>query len=210
MTVAVCQADYVVVTWAPDGDTADQAGDRDLVERAREGDERAVATLYRTYVDRIYRFAYRRMGTHHRAEEVTAATFERALRGLPHFVWRGGGFEPWLFRIAANECAAWFRREQRAGRPRARLALVSYAGDEPVNDVASSVESADDVVRVRQVLATLNPRYQEVISLRYFADLSTEEAAAAMGCSKAVLSVTLHRAVSALQRALARDEEDGR
>ena len=202
------QADSVAVTWAPDGGTATEpVADRKLVERAREGDALAVAGLYRRYVDRIYRFAYRRMGTHHRAEEVTAATFERALRALPHFEWRGRGFEPWLFRIAANECAAWFRREQRTNRPRARLALVTYAADRAVEDASASLEITDDVTRVRRVLSTLNPRYQEVISLRYFADLSTEEAAAAMGCSKAVLSVTLHRALAALQRALELGED---
>jgi RNA polymerase sigma-70 factor (ECF subfamily) len=199
----------VAVTWSPDEDAAPLAADdRELVERASGGDSVAVAVLYRRYVDRIYRFAFRRMGTHHRAEEVTAATFERALRALPHFVWRGAGFEPWLFRIASNECAAWFRREQRTSRPRARLALVTYAGDELVVDAGTDLDGGDDVVRIRRALATLTPRYQHVIALRYFADLSTEEAAAAMGCSKAVLSVTLHRAVAALQRVLERDEAE--
>lgn len=196
--------------------SADPRDDRVLVERASEGDAAAVTALYRRYVDRIYRFAYRRMGTHHRAEEVTAATFERALRGLPDFVWQGGGFEPWLFRIAANECAAWFRREQRASRPRARMAMVAYAADETVADAGERIEAAFDAAEVaalRRALGTLNPRYQEVISLRYLSELSTEEAAAAMGCSKAVLSVTLHRAVSALHRAIAREHqiaEEGR
>ena len=215
MTVALRPADCVAVTWTAEGGaTGDPRDDQDLVARAREGDAAAITALYRRYVDRIYRFAYRRMGTHHRAEEVTAATFERALRALPEFVWQGRGFEPWLFRIAANECAAWFRREHRSSRPRARLALVTYAADETAPDAAAGIEDAADageLAQMRRALTRLNPRYQEVISLRYFSDLSTEEAAAAMGCSKAVLSVTLHRAVSALQRALARDaDEEGR
>lgn len=207
--MALPTADLAVVSWLPDAQDATESTDEpSLVERAQRGDAVAVATLYRRYVDRIYRFAFRRMGAHHRAEEVTAATFERALRALPDFVWRGAGFEPWLFRIASNECAAWYRREQRSSRPRARVALVAYASDHPVADAAAQVEATDESERVRRALRTLHPRYQEVISLRYFADLSTAEAADAMGCSKAVLSVTLHRALSALQGALERDEQE--
>jgi RNA polymerase sigma-70 factor (ECF subfamily) len=48
----------------------------------------------------------------------------------------------------------------------------------------------------------LPERYQEVISLRHLAGLDPEEAAAAMGCTKAVLAVTLHRATKALRRAI--------
>lgn len=211
MTLVLDTPDLAAVTCLPEEAPALDSDERDLVERAQRGDAVAVATLYRRYVDRIYRFAFRRMGTHHRAEEVTAAAFERALRALPGFVWRGKGFEPWLFRIAANECAAWYRREQRPTRPRARVALVAYASDAPVADASAGLEAAAEIEQVRRVLPTLHPRYQEVISLRYFADLSTAEAAEAMGCSKAVLSVTLHRALSALQRALEGEEkEDGR
>ena len=52
----------------------------------------------------------------------------------------------------------------------------------------------------------LSPRYQQALALRYLADLSTDEAAAAMGTSKATLAVVVHRATRALRRALA--EED--
>ena len=45
-------------------------------------------------------------------------------------------------------------------------------------------------------------RYQEAISLRHLAGLEADEAAAAMGCTKAVLAVTLHRATKALRRAV--------
>ena len=37
------------------------------------------------------------------AEDVTSATFEKALRGLERYRWREPGIGPWLFRIASNE-----------------------------------------------------------------------------------------------------------
>ena len=51
-------------------------------------------------------------------------------------------------------------------------------------------------------LGTLRPRYQQALTLRYLAGMSADEAAAAMGCSKPVLAVTLHRALGALRRAV--------
>ena len=176
---------------------------RRLVERARS-DPEAFATLYRRYVRRIHAFAYRRSGSMEVAEEITSATFERALAGLPAFRWRGGGFEPWLYRIAATETAAFYRRQRRADGPRAQLAWRELALYAPPDG------AADDGLRSRQVLAALSllrPRYQEAITLRYLTGLSHEEAAEAAGCTKPVFAVTLHRAVAALRREVGRARE---
>ena len=187
---------------------------RALVARAQD-DADAFAALYRRYLPVVYGFAFRRSSSREVAEDVTSATFERVWRALPAFEWRGGGFEPWLFRIAAVEVAAHYRRAQRADQPRAQaalrdLALVaagtpSIGGDFTGTDHGGDTETGDDtdrLERVRQALAGLRPRYQEAISLRYFAGISHAEAAEAMGCSKAVMAVTLHRATAALRRAL--------
>jgi DNA-directed RNA polymerase specialized sigma24 family protein len=57
-----------------------------------------------------------------------------------------------------------------------------------------------------EAMSTLRPRYQEALSLRYLAELDADDAAKAMGCTKPVLAVTLHRALGALRRAYDHDE----
>jgi RNA polymerase sigma-70 factor (ECF subfamily) len=156
----------------------DGIDERGLAEAARSSPD-AFAVLYRRYVGRIHAFAYRRSGSREVAEEVTSATFERAWRAMPSFAWRGGGFSAWLFAIAARE----------------------LAGCE-TDDEDERLGAADDMALLREALSTLPERYQEVISLRYFAGLGPAEAAAAMGCTKAVLAVTLHRATKALRKAI--------
>ena len=187
------------------------AEQRALVERARH-DRDAFASLYRQYVRRVYGFAYRRSGSREVAEDVTAVTFERAWRAMPAFTWKGGGFEPWLFRIAANEMAAHFRRQQRSESDRAQRALramaAELAGDEELAGLLRGGELDERLARLRRGLAAINPRYQEAISLRYLAGMSADEAAAAMQCSKPVLAVTLHRALRALRRAMEADGGD--
>jgi len=172
-----------------------------LVERART-DRDAFAELYRLYLPRIYAFAYRRCGSRPVAEDVTAATFEEALRSLPSFVPKGGGFGPWLFRIAANEIVDHYRADERARGRKGHRALTLLATPAGGADEGDLPAGGEDHGRLLAALGTLNPRYQKAISLRYLADLTHAEAAEAMGTTKPVMAVTLHRALRALRRAL--------
>lgn len=194
--------DYAPVRLA--GDDGDSELEQQLVDLARSGDPDAFATLYRHYLPRIHAFAYRRTRSRELAEDITAATFERAYRQLERFEWRGGGFGAWLFKIAANELADYYRRQQRARSERGQVAMGALHSPAAVDDV-ERIEAGDDSARrMMAALGTLNPRYQEAISLRYLAGLSHEEAAEAMGATKPVMAVTLTRALKALKKAIER------
>ena len=182
-------------------DPSDPFDELSLVERART-DRDAFSELYRHYLPRIYAFAYRRCGSRPLAEDVTAATFEEALRSLPSFVAKGGGFGPWLFRIAANEIVDHYRADERARGRTGHRALTLLAAPTHVEDSLDLPGGGEDHGRLLAALGTLNPRYQKAISLRYLTGLSHAEAAEAMGTTKPVMAVTLHRALRALRRVL--------
>ena len=116
---------------------------------------------------------------------------------------KGGGFGPWLFRIAANEIVDHYRADERArGRKGHRaLTLLAVPGRRPSDEIELPA-GGEDHGRLLAALGTLNPRYQKAISLRYLAGLSHAEAAEAMGTTKPVMAVTLHRALRALRRVL--------
>jgi RNA polymerase sigma-70 factor, ECF subfamily len=175
--------------------------ERALVEAART-DPEAFARLYRRYLPRVHAFALRRSQSRHVTEDVTAATFERAYRMLDRFEWRGGGFAPWLFRIAANELADHYRRQVRARSDRGQFAMARLHSAATVDDLERVEDGPRPVDSLLTALGRLPIRYQEAISLRYLAGLTHEEAAAAMGVSKPVMAVTLSRAVKALRRAM--------
>lgn len=184
------------------GADGDPERERALVDRARQGDPDAFANLYREYLPKIHAFSYRRSHSREVAEDVTAATFERAFRQLEHFEWRGGGFGAWLFRIASNELADHYRRQHRSQTERGQMALHALHSEATIDDL-ERIESGDGSTRTLvEALGSLNPRYQQAISLRYLAGLSHEEAAEAMGASKPVMAVTLTRALKALKKAM--------
>jgi RNA polymerase sigma-70 factor (ECF subfamily) len=175
----------------------------ELVDRART-DPDAFAVLYRHYLPRIHALAQRRTGSTHLADDITATTFERALRGLGGFRWDQGGFGAWLHRIAVNVITDHHRTRGRATHERAQAAMARLApmpapdGPEP-----------DAGLGVRAALDRLAPRYQEVLTLRYLTDLDHRDAAAASGMPPARFAVVLHRARVALRRELeCRPEDD--
>ena len=182
--------------------TYDRFGERELVAAARN-DANAFAVLYQRYVDRIHGYAYRRSLSRTIAEDVTAATFEKALRGLASYRWKEPGIGPWLFRIASNELVDMYRRDGRQAK-----AVESIETDLRVTARADSSRVFDDQAELLAALASIRPRYQRALTLRYFADLTNDEAAAAMGVSRATMAVIVHRAGASLRRALesAQDE----
>jgi RNA polymerase sigma-70 factor (ECF subfamily) len=187
-----------------DGRADTEADERSLVERART-DPSAFAELYRRYLPRVHAFVFRRTGIAEVAEDVTSAAFERALRNLGSFRWQAGGFGPWLFRIVANELADHYRRGARAASPRMAGAAGHLHAEVP-RDPAEELDARDSVIELLAAMDTLNPRYQRALELRFLAGLTPDEAAAALGTSKATLAVVVHRALRALRRALEEQE----
>lgn len=183
---------------------ADRLADEDDLVKRASSDPDAFAKLYRHYVNRIHAFAYRRSGAREIADDVTSATFEKALRKLPEFSPRGGGFGAWLFRIAANELTDHHRREARPRSDRGQRAMSMMQADD---DDLDPLIRDDDCKLVRDAIGKLSARHQQAINLRYLADLSNEEAAAAMGLSRPHMAVTLHRAVAALRKVLLEEPE---
>lgn len=166
-----------------------------LVEWART-DANAFAELYRRYVERIHAYAFRRSGSQAVAEDVTSATFEKALRGLGSYRWKEPGIGPWLFRIASNELVNYYRHDDRQVQAAASLASSTVPSSTSVG------QPLEDTAEMLMALATIRPRYQRALTLRYFADLTNEEAAAAMGVTRATMAVVLHRGMNALRKAI--------
>ena len=173
-------------------------------------DADAFAELYRHYVSRVHAYAWRRTGSREAAEDITAATFEAALRALPRFRWGRGGFAPWLFRIASNQIIGHHRREARPGSDRGQRAMATMTESATLDTFVELVGSraggldGGDADRLRRAIARLAPRYQRAIGLRYLADLDNEAAAHAMGLAKPAFAVVLSRALKALRRELER------
>ena len=135
------------------------------------------------------------------AEDAVQEAFVKAHAALHRFR-AGAPFRPWLLRIVANEA----RNRLRSACRRAGLALRSVEDRRP-GDAAPSPESAvlaDE--RRRWLLAGINAlrdEDREVISARYFLELSEREAADVLGLPRGTVKSRLSRALGRLREGLA-------
>ena len=164
-----------------------------LVEQAKR-DPQAFGALYDRYVERIYAFAYRRTQDEAAAEDMTSVTFEKALRHIRSYRWQGVSFGAWLYRIARNEVVQHHRRR------RFTLPLLQWHVSE--TNVEASVQTSEQRDAVQAAFARLSEGDQEVLTLRFFEELSSAEVAEVLGCSVQNVYLRLHRALGRLRKHL--------
>lgn len=172
--------------------------DRELVARAAQ-EPAAFGVLYERYVERIYNYIYHRVGNQHDAEDLTARAFQRALHHIGNYVDRGVPFAAWLYRIAHNLVANWYRDTgRRKDIPLDDLAEVAHRQPDPHRQLVMA-EERDEVQRaVRQ----LSPDRQAVVILKHAEHLSNAEIAAIMGKTEGAVKSLYHRTLIALRQIL--------
>ncbi len=152
--------------------------------------------LFDAYYDRIYAYAYRRVGARQVAEDIAASVFEDALRGIRRFRWQNKPIAAWLYRIAARRVAD-FYRERVVNELREDVKAEGFA------------ERVDRETSIQVILEKLGAADREIIRLVFFDELETEEIAALLNCTVNSVYVRTHRALKRLKAILAEDEDDG-
>lgn len=168
-----------------------ESDEKNLVNRAKR-DPEAFACLYDQYVDRIFAYAYRRLGELQEAQDVTSATFENALENIHRYQWKGISFGAWLYKIARNEVNAVFRRR--------RFREILLPWETGVVRAETRTDLNEDLQRLYSGFRKLSRKEQEIISLRFFDELSSSEVAEFLGCSVESVYLRLHRALTHLRR----------
>ena len=156
-------------------------GDSDLIARAAEGDERAMAVLYDRYGQVLYAVAYRIVGQRADAEEVVLDAFSQAWRDATRFESARGSVAGWLTTIARSRALDLVRARSRRDR-----ITASAAADRPDSppamggwrtDPSSGVDHTERREQVQQALETLSPPQRRAIELAFFEGLSQSEIA---------------------------------
>lgn len=183
-----------------------------LLKRCLQGDEDAWNTLFDRHYAPATRFVYQ-LGydfTEEDVEEICQEVFLTVVKSLHTFQGQSQ-FQTWLFRIAANRARDYRQRQHAAkrGGGQAPLSLNAHLdGDEerPI-DPASPLPGPDAVLRdaeltalMGQALEHLGGPCQEIIELRYFADLSYDEISASLQLNPKTVSSRLSKCLDKLER----------
>lgn len=170
-----------------------------LAIMARDG-YAAFEALYERYAHRVQRYILASLGHAAEVEDLTSTVFLRAMARIETYRVERGSFAAWLFGIARNVV----RDERRAAaRARGVVRLTERIGDlRPGPEQVSLAREQQEVVR--RTMAMLTAEQRDALALRYFAELSFEEVAAALGKSVPAAKMLTKRGLGALQRNLER------
>ena len=181
---------------------AEQATDKELVERAQSGDKRAFDMLVLKYQHKVINLVSRYLHNSNDAQDVAQEAFIKAYRALPRF--RGdSAFYTWIYRIAINT---------------AKNYLVSMGRRPPASDIdAMDAELYEDNMNIREnatperlllkdeiekvifsAMDDLPDDLRTAITLRELEGLSYEEIAEAMECPVGTVRSRIFRARDAI------------
>ena len=181
-------------------DLADSETNRDILIRQACSNREAFARLYRMNYERVFRYCFRRLFNRHAAEDVTSTVFFRVMRTISTFEGNSNGFRNWLYRIATNAVNDHLKTAKK------RVETIKNAAQEHGSGRSFTTESDNEVQKknlaVKQALLSLKPKYQTVITLRYFEKMKLIEIAEILGQNPATTRTQLARALSKLRKEL--------
>jgi RNA polymerase sigma-70 factor (ECF subfamily) len=172
--------------------TAEGLSDRDLVERAREGDRWAQEALVRRYLPDVAAIVARLLGDKLEAEDVVQDTVEATLTNLPRLR-DPDAVRAWMIQIAV-------RKVHRRYRRRSLLRALRFGSGEPAAGLASlaseacSPEQRAELSLLDRALASLPASDRIAWVLRYVEDMQLEEVARSCACSLATAKRRIARA----------------
>ena len=151
-----------------------------LIERSRQGDADAFASLLQKYQQMIHALTFRMTGSMADADDLTQETFVQAFRQLANF--RGdSAFSSWLYRIAVNKSLNHRKRDINRERLHAE-----WAAEQSI--ASATAPNARLSAGVQEALLKLDPKQRAAVVLTTYDGLNHAEAARALGCSETTVS----------------------
>lgn len=171
-----------------------------LIDMAVGGDDKAYAKLLQRYKRPVYHMILKMVRNIDDAEDLTMESFSKAFRSLARFK-KDFTFSTWLFRIATNNTIDFIRKKKLN-----TLSIQNTFTDDDGQAVSIDVEDdgnlnpQDEAIKAQkeeliQVFVNMLPgKYQKLVRLRYFNELSYEEIAIELDAPLGTVKAQLHRA----------------
>ncbi len=171
--------------------------ERELVEKSKV-DKSAFAELYASYAERLYNYVYSRVHNREDAEDLTSLTFMLALEAIEKYEWRNLPFGAWLFRIASNQIAVYYRKKRNL------QSIEDLAIADSALDPERETMRIGDQMMIQKAINRLNPDQQKVIRMRYSHGMKNREIAEVMGRTEGAVKLLIHRATNNLRAQMSR------
>lgn len=174
--------------------------DLSLVEQAAAGDESAFETLVHRYAERVHTLVAGIVRDRSAVEDVVQDVFFKVFRKLSSFAGKSS-FYTWLYRVTLNAAADHLKKKRvDRSQPVEDLAFVAAPGPEEAGGQPS--DRVELRRRIALAVSELPPKYRDILVLREYQELSYEDIAKVLGCSKGTVESRLFRARARLKAKL--------
>ncbi|WP_109831785.1 RNA polymerase sigma factor [Reichenbachiella versicolor] len=171
-----------------------------LIDKAvDDGNEQAFAELMERYKRPVYHMILKMIRNTDDAEDLTIEAFAKAFKNLHKFK-KDYTFSTWLFRIATNNTID-FIRKKKLKTFSLNTSFTDDAGESVNIDVEdNNLNPQEEAIKAQKIelvqmfVTKLPPKYQRLVKLRYFDELSYDEIAKTLEAPLGTVKAQLHRA----------------
>jgi len=172
-----------------------------VVEEAKK-DPQAFVKIYDLFFEKIYTYAYYKVGNATEAEDITEQVFLKALEAIGRYTWKKGvPFSSWIFKIAHNQVVDYFRAQGKV--------INKAIDEEQINKLPDEKRSFEEEVDLKLLLedaqkaiSKLNEDQQSVILLKFLSGFSNAEIANFLNKSEGAVKSLQHRVLVSLRELL--------
>jgi RNA polymerase sigma-70 factor, ECF subfamily len=171
-----------------------------LIRRCLRGDEAAWETIVRHYWRKVFNVAYKFVGKHDEAEDLTQEIFLKIFKSLDTFD-RRANFQTWLISVSRNLCIDHYRsvRKERETIDRDVDASELTPISKEVGAIAL-LEQQDRVALLRQALAELPETLKTAVLMRDIQEMSYQEIARKLRLPEGTVKSRINRGRTELAR----------
>lgn len=167
--------------------------DRILIEKAKKGDNEAFGHIYKKYFQKVYRYCRINLKNEELAKDICQESFVKAYKKLKSFSTDGQwSFQSFVFTIARNLIID-------NSRLKKSEKIENYEDLESTENLYENFERSENNRKIRNVLSKLDEVDRQIIVLRYFEELSSQEVAKILGIKDGALRVRTFRATQKMK-----------
>lgn len=180
-----------------------------LAQQALAGQQEAFERLVHRYSTPLFNFICRFLGDYDQACDVLQQVFMRFYTSLPN-LGTTEPFKPWLFQVARNCCVDELRRRKRYAIHFSQLETENSEGETTfLGDMADPGPLPEEIMErhdlqhvLQEAIQSLPPKFRDVVTLRYLAQLSFSEIGRTLNMPEATAKTYFHRAKVLLRKTL--------
>ena len=173
--------------------------------RENESTRQTFAELYEEYLPKVYRYINYRINDTQITEDLTSTVFEKALTNFGKYSKDKASFSTWIFSISRNVVIDYYRAQGRR-----KTVSLDEATDIVSKDPSPEEElmKKEEREKLQVYLIELPQDEQEIIRLKFAAELNNRQIAKMLGLSESNVGTKLYRSIRKL-RDVFQESENG-